>query len=284
MKGEKGAEPQQMVMQPQAYGQPQVMQPVAQMQMQPGMMVINTDPWAILSGMTGAEIKERVRMAEAILGWEQNNIYDIKDQNGNPAFIAKEDTDTCTRLIGMCCPVQDCRMFKLDISVPPMPGASPPPFLHLDRPWTCTCYCFNRPKVTVTDLTAGGEVIGTMRDPWHCCNYNMRMADPEGKDVLNVEASCCQCGFWCPLPCGPCKEVQFEITDVESKQKVGHFKRIVPCNLLKFLFTDVDNYQVEFGGITDPKWKSLLLAAAVFADFRYFSTNKNENSALGTIS
>ena len=25
--------------------------------------------------MTGAEIKERVRMAEAILGWEQNNMY-----------------------------------------------------------------------------------------------------------------------------------------------------------------------------------------------------------------
>ena len=114
-----------------------------------------------------------------------------------------------------------------------------------------------------------------------------------GKRCVCMCVRACVCVF---VVSGPCKQVNFEITDVETKQKVGHFKRvrqtlactererdhmsivyvyvcvcvcvralspsiymiwssvhqIVPCNLLKFLFTDADNYQSAHTPLSPP--------------------------------
>eukprot|EP00745_Piridium_sociabile_P041097 TRINITY_DN80592_c0_g3_i2.p1 TRINITY_DN80592_c0_g3~~TRINITY_DN80592_c0_g3_i2.p1 ORF type:complete len:216 (+),score=22.97 TRINITY_DN80592_c0_g3_i2:152-799(+) len=211
-------------------------------------------------------------MLEAVIGWEQNNIYDVFDQSGAGRFLAKEDTDCCTRVFFPAC-LQECREFKIDVSVIPMPGHNPPPFLHLERPCSCTFLCFNRPVMKLTDVTTGQD-IGSVTNPWHCCDYNFSLKTPEQEKAIDIHATCCQPGILCPLPCGSCKEVNFHVKDHETKQEIGHLKRVMP-GCLKACLTDADNYNIDFGSITDAKWKSMVLATALFIDLRYFSSQGN---------
>merc|ERR1712048_933993 len=74
-----------------------------------------------------------------------------------------------------------------------------------------------------------------------------------------AKGGCCQLGLICPCPCGPCKEVTFDVTDYHSGNGIGRLTKIVP-DCLKFLVADdVSNYKVEFGAVQNPQWKAMSL-------------------------
>merc|ERR1712232_993967 len=93
---------------------------------------------------------------------------------------------------------------------------------------------------------------------------------------LYAKGGCCQLGLFCPLPCGPCSEVHFDVTDAASDQIVGHVTKKVP-NCLKWLIPgeSVDNYHVDFQKVQHPQWKAMLMVLSVFIDFRYFSETQD---------
>ncbi len=64
----------------------------------------------------------------------------------------------------------------------------------------------------------------------------------------------------------------FELT--VGNQVIGHIKKKW-SGFIKEAFTDADNFEVEFGGEVDPKWKALALAAAVLIDVVHFERAKN---------
>merc|ERR1711871_1326126 len=98
-------------------------------------------------------------------------------------------------------------------------NASMTPFMHMERPCTCTCLCLNRPEVSVTD-SASGEEIGSIREPFACCNLQFSIHDPDGNSVLQTDIPICRCGLCCPCPCGPCSRVVFPVTDSRSGNQV----------------------------------------------------------------
>merc|ERR1719401_577030 len=103
------------------------------------------------------------------------------------------------------------------------------------------------------------------------------LLDNSEQPALTAYGACCQLGLLCPCPCGPCREVKFAVKDAKTKQDVGKLKKIVP-DCLKFIVADdVDNYEVEFGAVSDPQWKALLIALSLFVDFRYFNTRSDKN-------
>lgn len=125
-----------------------------------------------------------------------------------------------------------------------------------------------------------GEKIGTITDPWACCDMTFMLKDPTGADAISAKGGCCQLGLICPCPFGPCKEVNFAVNDAKTNEQVGNLKKIVP-DCLKFMVADdVDNYEVEFGKVTDPKWKAMLIALGLFIDFRYFNTRSDKNDGI----
>jgi len=228
-------------------------------------------------GLTAVNIKEKANMLEAITAIigqeiEMANKYSIL-AGGQEIFFAVEQTSCINRQLKQCAP--DCAPWNVDIMYTEN-GANAQAF-KMQRDFTCTCCCLNRPVVNITDATTG-EGIGTISDPCACCDLTFAVNDGNGEPALKAKGGCCQMGLCCPLPCGPCAEVNFDVVDANSGDQVGSLKKKVP-GCCKFLFApDVDNFDVEFGAVKDPNFKALLIGLAIFMDFRYFSENSNDDS------
>lgn len=223
-----------------------------------------------LTAMLGAEI-------------EMANKYRILDAAGNQLFYAVERTGCCKRQLQRgCC--HDCAPWEVDVLYTP-PGLANQSFLALRRPCQLSCCGVNRPTAEVLDQTTQ-QKIGSFRDPYTCCSLKFQIRDATDNDVLVVNGGCCCCqpGIWCPLPCGPCAEVKFDVEDVQSGSKVAEVTKKVPGCFSWLFAPDLDNYEVTFGGVFDPQWKAILLALTIFMDFRYFNANRNEEAqrALGS--
>jgi len=233
---------------------------------------------ACLAQHAKIEVKEEVNFLEAlsaIIGQEieMANKYKVFADGGEyELFYAVEQTDCCTRQMKQCAP--DCAPWNLHVLY--TEGGANMNAFHLERGSTCTCCCFNRPVVEVLDATTG-QKMGSLKDPFACCDLTFTVRDPNDEDALKISGGCCQWGLCCPLPCGPCAEVNFPVTDAKSGAEVGHVQKKVP-SCCKFIFApDVDNYKIDFGGVQSPQYKALLLAFAIFLDFRYFNENPNDD-------
>jgi len=225
------------------------------------------------------EIHEKVSVIEAataLLGQEVEmaNRYSIHDgKSGEQLFYATETTDCCARQFGQCCSA--CAPWSVDI-LHTERGSAHKAF-HLEKPWSCTCLCINRPEVEVTDSNTGHK-IGSITDPLTCCNFAFHVKDASGKAVLRADGGCCQLGIWCPCPCGPCAKVEFEVNDIQGNH-VGHMQKRIPGCCTWMLAPDVDHYKIDFGSVRSAVHKSLLMSLAIFTDMRYFNDNSNDDEA-----
>lgn len=224
------------------------------------------------------EVKEKVNVIEAvtaIIGQEVEmaNRYKVFRNGGDDEiFYAVETTNCLTRQLKQCFP--DCAPWNVDILY--TEGGNSTKAFKLQRDWTCTCCCFNRPVVEMVDVTTN-EKVGSIQDPFACCDLTFNIRGPSDDTALKANGGCCQWGLCCPLPCGPCSVVNFPITDAKTGSDVGHLEKKVP-GCLKFLFSpDTDNYKVDFGGVSNPQYKALLMGLSIFVDFRYFNDNRNDD-------
>jgi len=236
-----------------------------------------------LDPLPAIQVQEKANLlqeASAMLGVEiqMANKYNIVDAVGNQHFYAVETVDCCRRqLQNGCC--HDCAPYEVSILYSPG-GVVRENFLQVRRPWQCTCCCINRPVADVIDATTMNK-IGSFRDPCKCCLMKFDIRDGQDNDVLEVDGGCCctQPGFVCPLPCGPCSKVEFDVKDVHSRESVAKVTKQVPSCLTWCWAPDVDNYFVSFEKVSHPEWKAILMAFTIFLDFRYFNTNRNEQQA-----
>lgn len=232
---------------------------------------------ACLHGLQSMEVKEKASMIEAVtalLGTEieMANKYNILSGTGEDVFYAGEETDFCTRQAKRCFP--DCAPWNVDI-IYTQGGRSQLAF-KLERPCTLTCCCCNRPVINVTDVVRG-QSIGSIVDPFACCDLTFALRDPAEATVLKASGGCCQWGLCCPLPCGPCSTVDFSIQGTSGEALGSVTKKVPSC--FKFLVADdVDNYKIDFGGVRKAEEKALLMALAIFIDFRYFSNSSADEN------
>lgn len=239
----------------------------------------NGDGFYILNNTSSIKVKQKLEMLEALTGYEQSNEYKVFSDDGTKIFKCKEKSDWCSR---QCCP-SGCRGYDYEIKMEtgPYNGME---FLHAERDFACTCLCFNRPEMKVT-IPGTGQTLGYMTDPFACCDMTFSLFDADRRQVLAVDGSCCQCALFCKCrcPCGPCEEVHFDIKDAITGEVIGDIKnKFRAANL--FAASDADNYEINFGKVTDPRWKAMLVVLAIFLDMRYFEQSGGEqrdNSALG---
>jgi len=182
------------------------------------------------------------------------------------------------RQLKSCLP--DCSPWDVEMRVINASGEAEPAY-KLDRPRTCTLCCFNRPVVTIHDVREEhDEEIGSVVDPSNCCDMTFKIKDGEGEEAMLVKGGCCQWGLCCPmLHVHPCSEINFDAEDMEGNH-IGSLTKKVPSPLHVLFASDVDHFQVAFEGdeghtFDDPKMKCLMMAVAVFVDFRYFTDNKS---------
>jgi hypothetical protein len=233
-----------------------------------------------LAAVQHISVKEQASAIEALtaaLGneFEMPNKYSISfDDDDEQVFFAAEQTDCCRRQQKQCCP--DCAGWELSFLY--TKGGNSIPAFEMKRDCTFTCCCFNRPKAALT-YHESEEVIGYLKDPFACCGLTFDVLDENEEVVMHANGGCCQWGLCCPMPCGPCARVHFDLED-PSGGSIGSIDKELPCKCcgLGWLFaSDVDNYEIDVSEIDDKKLKALAMALAVFIDFRYFSDNNSDD-------
>eukprot|EP00928_Gymnodinium_smaydae_P046632 TRINITY_DN31077_c0_g1_i2.p1 TRINITY_DN31077_c0_g1~~TRINITY_DN31077_c0_g1_i2.p1 ORF type:complete len:423 (+),score=71.61 TRINITY_DN31077_c0_g1_i2:51-1319(+) len=159
------------------------------------------------------------------------------------------------------------------------------PFLYLDRPFAFDCCCFNRPVVTVYDI--GGvapDKLGIICDPWSCLDmtFSIHMgcdASSSTPPSLLIRGAGCQPGSVCSclgLCCARFKEIFLEVLDPKLENKTVAFITKGWAGGLKEIFTVADKFCVDFGEVTDPTLKAMLLSTALFLDYRFFEGESGE--------
>uniref|UniRef100_A0A8C3A7J1 Phospholipid scramblase n=1 Tax=Cyclopterus lumpus TaxID=8103 RepID=A0A8C3A7J1_CYCLU len=163
----------------------------------------------------------------AFIGFETNNQYEIKNSLGQKIYKAKEKNDCCTR---NCC--GSLRSFDMKIK-----DTTDREVIRLIRPLRCvSCWC-------------------------PCCLQEMEVQSPPGTTIGYVKP-----GLHPFLPnfsiqgcfaCNCCGDVNFEVRSEDgsvrgSKQWSG---------LLKEVFTDTDNFGIQFPLDLDVKMKAVLMGA-----------------------
>jgi len=231
--------------------------------------------------------KGKVNLMEVLVGFEMPNKYMISDGAGMDCFVAGEKSQGFMGAVGRQVFSGAGRPFNIDMALL-VQGGNPVPFARFSRPFTCECCCLNRPSVHVHD--AMGNPIGTIHDPFNCCHISFAILDRRGTEVLSLRHHCCDCKltFW-GCPCG-CQQIDIDVVDTATGQPVACIRKKMSgaemIGMIGGVGVDAHNYVIEFGAVQNPEYKVLLIALALFLDYRWFEhggQSQRENSVLGRV-
>ena len=241
---------QQPMMQPQMI-QPQMMMMQPQMMMMQPQMV-DLGGFKKLLASKGVFIKQKLEILEVVTWCQTENSYNIcelgedGEKKGEAFLKAKEKSDACARIFLP----SSCRPFKMKINHKG-DNKDHNNFLDIDREYTWTCFCLNRPDMTVTNSENGQS------------------------ETHQIRGYCCQLGICCPLPCQKCQIVNFDIKSANG-QKVAQLTK-KPTSCVKAAVSEVSYFAVEFPQNTTKEERALLMASAIMLDFQYFEENDDNN-------
>ncbi|KAA8579129.1 hypothetical protein FQN60_007249 [Etheostoma spectabile] len=192
-------------------------------------------------------IHQKVELLEAIIGFETNNQYEIKNSLGQKIYKAKEKNDCCTR---NCC--GSLRSFDMKIK-----DNMDREVIRLIRPFRCvSCWCpccLQEMEVQAPP----GTTIGYVKQDWHPCLPKFSIQGANKETLMKLEGPCFACNC-----CG----------DLKSKDGETPIGRISKqwSGLLKEVFTDTDNFGIQFPLDLDVKMKAVLMGACFLIDFMFF--------------
>nr|XP_033780227.1 phospholipid scramblase 1-like [Geotrypetes seraphini] len=210
-------------------------------------------------------IHQKVELIEAFISFETKNKYEIRNSLGQKIYFAKEKSDCCTR---NCC--GSLRQFDMKILDP-----SDREVIRFIRPFRCvTCWC----PCCLQELevqSPPGTTIGFVIQNWHAFLPKFSIQNASKETVLKVVGPCLACNCCCG-------DVNFEVKSRDESQSVGRISKQW-SGLLKEVFTDSDNFGIQFPIDLDVKMKAVLLGACFLLDFMFFERvghDKERNTVL----
>lgn len=210
-------------------------------------------------------IHQQVELVEAFIGFETNNKYEIRNSMGQKIYFAKEENDCCTR---NCC--GSLRYFNMKIV-----DNSDREVIHLVRPFRCaSCWC----PCCLQELevqSPPGTTIGHIIQNWHPFKPKFSVQNISKETVLKIVGPC--------FACNCCGDVNFKVQSADESSSVGVITKQW-SGLVKEVFTDTDNFGIQFPVDLDVKVKALLLGACFLIDFMFFEkvADVNQRSAVFT--
>ncbi|XP_077598151.1 phospholipid scramblase 2-like [Stigmatopora nigra] len=196
-------------------------------------------------------IHQKVELVEAFLGFETNNQYEIKNSLGQKIYTAKEKNDCCTR---NCC--GSLRSFDMKIK-----DNGSREVIRLVRPFRCaSCWCpccLQEMEVQAPP----GTTVGYVKQDWHPFLPRFSIQGPNKETLMKLEGPC--------FACNCCSDVNFELSGKEGGPPIGRISKQW-SGLMKEVFTDTDNFGIQFPLNMDVKMKAVLLGACFLIDFMFF--------------
>ncbi|XP_061620574.1 phospholipid scramblase 2-like isoform X1 [Phyllopteryx taeniolatus] len=196
-------------------------------------------------------IHQKVELLEAFIGFETNNQYEIKNSLGQKIYKAKEKNDCCTR---NCC--GSLRSFDMKIK-----DNTDREVIRLIRPLRCvSCWCpccLQEMEVQAPP----GTTVGFVKQDWHPFVPRFSIQGPNKETLMKLEGPC--------FACNCCGDVNFELRGKDGGEPIGRISKQW-SGLLKEVFTDTDNFGIQFPLDMDVKMKAVLLGTCFLIDFMFF--------------
>ncbi|KAG7457140.1 hypothetical protein MATL_G00243430 [Megalops atlanticus] len=200
-------------------------------------------------------VNQKVELAEAILGWETNNKYMIKNSVGQQVFYAAEENDCCNRQF--CGPL---RSFVLHVQ-----DNFGQEVITITRPLRCGSCCCPCCLQELEVQSPPGIPVGYVVQDWHLYLPKFTIQNERKEPVLKIV------GPFCPCKC--CADVNFEVKSLDETAMVGRITKQW-TGFLREACTDADNFGIEFPMDLDVKMKAVMLGACFLIDFMFFEHNK----------
>ncbi|XP_043330008.1 phospholipid scramblase 2 isoform X1 [Cervus elaphus] len=200
-------------------------------------------------------IHQQMELLEVLTGFETRNKYEIKNSLGQRVYFASEDTDCCTR--NCWGPSRPFTMRILDNL-----GRE---VITLERPLRCSCCCCPCCLQEIEIQAPPGVPVGYVTQTWHPCLPKFTVQNERREDVLRISGPC--------VACSCCADVHFEVKSLDDKYVVGKISKHW-TGLVRELFTDADNFGIQFPLDLDVKMKAVMLGACFLIDFMFFEMIK----------
>eukprot|EP01050_Picozoa_sp_SAG11_P009085 SAG11_NODE_834_length_6941_cov_19.514762_1_plen_150_part_00 len=118
-------------------------------------------------------------------------------------------------------------------------------------------------EMYVKSVVAGQQYqLGSIMEAWTCCETHLHVVDASGNVLFNVVGPCIKCDNCC---CA----VDFQIKRGVAGETVGKLQKL-RGSALKEIFSEADNFQLQFPTGCDTTHKALLLSAVLMIDFMFF--------------
>uniref|UniRef100_UPI00398ED1B7 phospholipid scramblase 1-like n=1 Tax=Pristiophorus japonicus TaxID=55135 RepID=UPI00398ED1B7 len=196
-------------------------------------------------------VHQQVELLEALTGFESNNKFQIKNSLGQMVYFAAEENDCCNR---NCC--GNMRSFDMKI----IDGLGQE-VISLYRPLRCAGCCCPCCLQELEVMAPPGQPIGYIIQNWHPCLPKFTIQNERREPVLKIDGQCCVCSCM--------GDVEFRVTNLEETETVGKISKQW-TGLLKEVFTDADNFGIQFPMDLDVKMKAVMLGACFLIDFMFF--------------
>ncbi|KAK5602741.1 Phospholipid scramblase 1 [Crenichthys baileyi] len=198
-------------------------------------------------------IKQKVEVIEALVGFESNNKYEVRNVMGQNVFYAVEENDCLSR---QCCgPLRPFNIHILDNFGQEV--------ISITRPLKCmSCFfpcCLQELEVQAPP----GNTVGYVIQQWHPLSPKFIVANEHNEPVLKIHGPFCG---WSCLP-----DVDFEILTMDEVSKIGKISKQW-TGLLREAFTDADNFGIQFPMDLDVRMKAVMIGACFLIDFMFFET------------
>ncbi|XP_029436915.1 phospholipid scramblase 1-like isoform X2 [Rhinatrema bivittatum] len=196
-------------------------------------------------------VHQKVELVEVLTGCETNNKYEVRNSMGQTIFLAKEDTDCCTRFCW-----GSLRPFNMQIM-----DHSGREVIHIYRPLKCGLCCFPCCLQEMEVQSPPGVPIGYIVQNWHICKGKFSIQNAARETILKVVGPCCVCRC--------CADINFEVMTIDELQIVGRLSKQW-SGLAKEMFTKASNFGIQFPVDLDVKMKAVMLGATFLIDFMFF--------------
>ncbi|CAK9795579.1 Phospholipid scramblase 2 [Anthophora plagiata] len=200
-------------------------------------------------------VQQKVELIEAFTGWESKNKYVVMNNRGETVYYVVEESGICARL---CMGSYRCCEFHVYDS-------NRREILRMVRPCrseSCCCPCC----LQKLEVYSGDTLLGTVSEDWSLWRSSFSIENATGETVLIIK------GPWFRF----CVDVTFKIKSADGAHRLGEIKKEW-SGMGREVFTDADNFGINFPMDLDVKIKAVLLGACLLIDFMFFEQKAKSN-------
>ncbi|KAM7377322.1 hypothetical protein PAMA_013898 [Pampus argenteus] len=196
-------------------------------------------------------IHQILELVKAFVGFYLNIRYEIKNNLGQIIYKVQEEIDCCNRnCYGL--------LRSFDMTFKDDAGRE---VIRLIRPLRCvSCWCpccLQEMEVQAPP----GTTIGYVKQDWHPCLPQFSIQGANKETLMKLDGPC--------FACNCCGDVNFELKGKDGGKPIGRISKQW-SGLLKEVFTDTDNFGIQFPLDLDVKMKAVLMGACFLIDFMFF--------------